>query len=195
MTKLNAGLTTSLPASDPGSAAAWGSKRIKPRPQSCLCLTWSGYPSNDDPQLAVFVRYVSSDVVVKEELLDLIALKETTRGVDIKKVLDETLMRAKIPLNKFVSVATDGAPAMVERNAGLIALIKNDCSYPDFLPIHCIIHRENLISRYFKYEDIMKTVLEIVNFICKHSKLIDNLEILLKNWSSKINPVMSCSTA
>ena len=46
--KLDAGLMTSLPASDPGSAAVWGSKRINPRPQSCLCLTWSGYPSNDD---------------------------------------------------------------------------------------------------------------------------------------------------
>ena len=48
MTKLDAGLMTSLPASDPGSAAVWGSKRIIPRPQSCLCLTWSGYPSNED---------------------------------------------------------------------------------------------------------------------------------------------------
>ena len=48
MTKLDAGLMTSLPASDSGSTAVWGSKRINPRPQSCLCLTWSGYPSNDD---------------------------------------------------------------------------------------------------------------------------------------------------
>ena len=48
MTKLDAGLMTSLPASDPGSTAVWGSKRINPRPQFCLCLTWSGYPSNDD---------------------------------------------------------------------------------------------------------------------------------------------------
>ena len=48
MTKLDAGLMTSLPAFDSGSAAVWGSKRIKPRPQSCLCLTWSGCPSNDD---------------------------------------------------------------------------------------------------------------------------------------------------
>ena len=48
MTKLDAGLMTSLPTSDPCSAAVWGSKRINPRPQSCLCLTWSGYPSNDD---------------------------------------------------------------------------------------------------------------------------------------------------
>ena len=41
-------LITPLPASDSGSAAAWGSKRINPRPQFCLCLTWSGCPSNDD---------------------------------------------------------------------------------------------------------------------------------------------------
>ena len=39
ITKLDAGLITSLPASDSGSAAVWGSKRINPRPQSCLCLT------------------------------------------------------------------------------------------------------------------------------------------------------------
>ena len=38
MTKLNAGLITLLPASDPGSAAVWGNKRINPQPQSCLCL-------------------------------------------------------------------------------------------------------------------------------------------------------------
>ena len=51
MTKLDAGLITSLPASDSGSTAIWGSKRIKPRSQSCLCLTWSGCPSNDDDVL------------------------------------------------------------------------------------------------------------------------------------------------
>ena len=41
---------TSLPASDPGSTAVWGSKRINPRPQFCLCLAWSGCPSNDDDE-------------------------------------------------------------------------------------------------------------------------------------------------
>ena len=50
MTKLDAGLTPSLPASDSDSAAIWGSKRINPRPQSCLCLACSGYPSNDDDE-------------------------------------------------------------------------------------------------------------------------------------------------
>ena len=41
-------LTPSLPASDPGSAAAWDSKRISPRHQSCLLLTRNECPSNND---------------------------------------------------------------------------------------------------------------------------------------------------
>ena len=60
MTKLDAGLMTSLPASDPGSAAVWGSKKINPRPQSCLCLAWSGCPSNDgDPLPYLFCLQIS----------------------------------------------------------------------------------------------------------------------------------------
>ena len=40
-------LNNTQPASDSGNAVVWGSKRINPRPQSCLYLTLSGYPSND----------------------------------------------------------------------------------------------------------------------------------------------------
>ena len=58
MTKLNAGLITTLPASDSGSAAVWGSKRINPWPQSCLCLTWSGYPSNNNDHNNVIHQFV-----------------------------------------------------------------------------------------------------------------------------------------
>ena len=47
MTKPDTGLVTPLPASDSGSTAVWGSKRINPRPQSCLCQSWSGYSLND----------------------------------------------------------------------------------------------------------------------------------------------------
>ena len=66
---------TSLPASDPGCAAVWGSKRINPRPQSYLCLTWSGCPSNDDDNdemLAVMLlsqHLVSSSKTVRPRAL------------------------------------------------------------------------------------------------------------------------------
>ena len=58
MTKLDAGLITLLPASDPGSAAVWGSKRINPRPQFYLCLAWSGCPSNDDDDERAFCNII-----------------------------------------------------------------------------------------------------------------------------------------
>lgn len=55
---------------------------------------------------------ISSDVTVKEEVLALMALKETTRGVEHKNVPDRTLTNADVPLNNLVNVTTDGALAM-----------------------------------------------------------------------------------
>ncbi|XP_047138990.1 general transcription factor II-I repeat domain-containing protein 2A-like [Hydra vulgaris] len=84
--------------------------------------------------MAVFVKYVTSDVIVKEELLDLVELKDTTRGVDIKEALDKALLKANVPINKLVSVATDGASAMAGKHLGLIGLLKSDPKYPEFIP-------------------------------------------------------------
>lgn len=59
---------------------------------------------------------------------------------------------------------------MLEKIAGLIALIKNDPSFLNFLPFRCIIHCEHLAARYFWYEDIMESALEIVSFIRLNEK-------------------------
>lgn len=124
----------------------------------------------DTPQLAVFVRYVASDVTVKEELLNLVALQDTTRGIDVKNALDKILTNAGVPLIKLVSVATDGAPSMVGKNVGLMGLLRNDTQYPDIVPVHCIIHRESLAAKHFKFEHVMTTVLQIINFIRSSAK-------------------------
>ena len=118
-----------------------------------------------NPQLAIFVRYVSSDLTIKEELLDLVTIRETTRGVDIENALDEALKRFHVPLNKLVSVASDGALAMMGKRVGSIGLVKCHPNFPEFLPIHCIIHRQHLAAIHFRYEDVIVTVLDIVNFI------------------------------
>ena len=70
MTNLNAGLITSLPASDSGGSAVWRSKRINPRPQSCLCLTWSGCPSNDDDEyeenyIFIFLKFLLQGLAIQ----------------------------------------------------------------------------------------------------------------------------------
>ena len=109
--------------------------------------------TQNNPKLAVFVRFVLSDLIIKEELLDLVTMRETTRGIDIKNALNEALTRADVPLNKLVSVETDGAPAMEGKRVELIGLMKCDSNFPEFLSIHCIIHREHLAAKYFKYEN------------------------------------------
>ena len=110
-------------------------------------------------------------------------LKKTTRGADTKNALDEAFTRFHVPFNKLVSVVTDGAPAVVGKHVGLIGLMKCNPNFPEFLPIHCIIHRKHLAAKHFRYEDVIKTVLEMVNFICTNGKNTDNYEILWKSWS------------
>ena len=125
----------------------------------------------DKPQLAVFVRYLSRKFHVKEELLDLVAFKYSVK-VDMKNTIDSVLSENIPPecLNKLVSIASDRAPKILGKHCGGITLIMKDDNYPEFLPIHCVIHHEHLITKYFKYDHVMKTVLEMVNFIRSNAK-------------------------
>ena len=109
-------------------------------------------------------------MTVKEELLDMVALKEATRGIDIKDALNKVLTKAQIPPKKLVSVVIDGAPAMVGKRLGIIALIKNDSIFANFFPIHCIIHRKYLVTKHLNYENVIKTVLDIVHYIRLNEK-------------------------
>ena len=59
---------------------------------------------------------------------------------------------------------------MLGKHSGVITLIMKDDNYPEFLLIHCVIHREHLLAKYFKYDHVMKTVLEIINFIRSSEK-------------------------
>jgi len=53
----------------------------------------------DQPQPVVYVRYANFDLIVNEKLLDIIAFKESARGVDIKHALDTILTDADVSLN------------------------------------------------------------------------------------------------
>ena len=73
-------------------------------------------------------------------------------------------------LVKLVSVATDGAPVMQGKHSGVIARITRDYNYPKILHISCVIHREHLAAKYYIYNHVMKTVLDIANFIRSNAK-------------------------
>uniref|UniRef100_A0A8C9ZGS6 HAT C-terminal dimerisation domain-containing protein n=1 Tax=Sander lucioperca TaxID=283035 RepID=A0A8C9ZGS6_SANLU len=123
----------------------------------------------DKPQLAIFVRSVSEDCTIKEELLDIVPLKDRTRGIDLKETLMTVAEKAHLQLSKLTAIATDGAPAMLGAANGLVGLCKADDRFPDFWTFHCIIHQEHLVSKKLNLDHVMKPVLEIVNFIRTHA--------------------------
>ena len=77
---------------------------------------------------------------------------------------------------------------MLEKHDGVIALIMKDNYYPKFLPIHCVIQCEHLVAKYFKYGHVIKTVLEIVNFICSSAKTKGQIRNFIEELDEDIIP-------
>lgn len=79
----------------------------------------------------------------------------------------------KFNLKKIISVTTDGALVIVGNHQGLVQWLRNDpkCNL-DLLSYHCIIYQSVLCCKLDSYlEEIMKTVMSIVNFIGAKSLL------------------------
>ncbi|XP_067947326.1 general transcription factor II-I repeat domain-containing protein 2-like [Watersipora subatra] len=75
----------------------------------------------------------------------------------------------KIPLHKCVSVTTDGAPAVVGRDQGVIARLK---AMPSMLAFYCIIHPTVLcVKLNDHFQQLMCTAMKMINFLRSQSVL------------------------
>ena len=116
-------------------------------------------------QLSIFIRYVFESSIMKEELLDLISLPRTTTEQDISDALIKVLQRHNVPMKKISLITTDGAPSMVEKKKGAISLLRKTKLFSDFKAYHCVIHQQSLCAKHVVIEDVMATVVKIVNCI------------------------------
>ena len=137
----------------------------------------------DKPQLAIIARSVSKICFIKEELLDIVPLKDRTRGIDVKEAMMTPFAKANMPIAKLIAITTNGAPAMISSVNGLVGLYKADQTFPVFWNFHCIIHREQLVSKSLNLDNLMKTVMEIVNYIRHMCLTTDNSRILSLRWT------------
>lgn len=55
----------------------------------------------DKPQLEIFARSVSNECMIKEELLDIVPLKDRTRGMDVKEAMMAVFAKANLPTPKL----------------------------------------------------------------------------------------------
>ena len=74
-------------------------------------------------QLLVYVRYVA-DERINEKFLFCQPLETTSKTVDVFQMLIEFFDKTELSWSKLVGVCTDGAPAMIGANSGLISLVK-----------------------------------------------------------------------
>jgi len=140
--------------------------------------------ASDTAQLLVFVRGVTDDFVVSEELVQLCSMKSNTTGKDIAKETIAAIDKLQLPWDKLAGITTDGAPAMTGKREGAATIIAKhaaDVSNNDnVMKYHCIIHQEALSAKTLGFNDVMKAVIADVNFIrakaLKHRQFKNLLE-------------------
>uniref|UniRef100_A0A3B3HZV5 Uncharacterized protein n=1 Tax=Oryzias latipes TaxID=8090 RepID=A0A3B3HZV5_ORYLA len=141
-------------------------------------------------QLMIFIRMVFEDFSTKEELLTLLPLKTTTRGVDIYTTVKNFFVEKKVPVQKLVSVTTDGAPAMTGRHVGFIAQCKNDPDFPKFLHYHCIIHQQAICAKVTGFDHVMTPVVKIINSIRSKAKQHRMFKMLMDELSAEYGDLL-----
>lgn len=116
-------------------------------------------------QFSIIARYATGDTL-REEILAVLPMKETTRGEDLFMSFMEFAKEKKIPLDKLISVCTDGAPCMLGKNKGFVALLREH-EKRAILSFHCILHQEALCAQTCGQQlgEVMSLVIRVVNFI------------------------------
>ncbi|CAK6436213.1 unnamed protein product [Pipistrellus nathusii] len=121
-------------------------------------------------QLAIFVRGITAEFDTREELLSLEAMHGTTRGEDLFERLVLSMKKFELTFEKLSGLITDGAPAMVDSQKGLISLVKKELNRLSLDPsnliiCHCIIHQESLCAQSLRLNSVMSTVVSCINFV------------------------------
>lgn len=89
--------------------------------------------------------------VQEEKIKIYLAIKKmlTKRGIEPKQV---------------VSLTTDGAPAMIGREKGAVARLKED--NPELIAYHCIIHQSVICASLSdEHAEVMNTMMKMINFL------------------------------
>jgi hypothetical protein len=108
----------------------------------------------ESAQLGIFIRGIDQQFYVTEELLALVPLKGITKGTDLS-------------LSNLQGVVTDGARAMVgkKRRFCFASTERAELEGTEIVQYHCSIHQENLCAKTMGFENVMKVIVTLVNFI------------------------------
>ena len=116
----------------------------------------------DINQLSIFVRIIDNEFCIHEELLALVPMHGTTKGVNIFNAVRQEVQKYG-GFAKCTAIVTDEATAMVGHVNGFRGLLKTHgitCH-----TYHCIIHQKALCGKILMLSSTMKIVTKITNLI------------------------------
>lgn len=149
--------------------------------------------ATDTAQLAIFIRGVDEEYSITEEMASLVPLKNTTKSKDFYLAIKNTLERFHLGMNNISGIVTDGAPAMIGKHEGVVKLIENDAIATGnfkLMKYHCIVHQENLCSKSLKIDNVMKIIIETVNFIRSNALNHRQFQEFLKSIDSEYGDII-----
>ncbi|XP_047146246.1 general transcription factor II-I repeat domain-containing protein 2-like [Hydra vulgaris] len=160
----------------------------------CKCEAYSlaldeSTDRSDTAQLAIFIRFITSNFEIIEELLDFRHMKGTTKGEDILSEVKKTMIKFDLPETKLSGVTTDGASSMKGKNIGFVALFKKSINH-NILSYHCIIHQEQLCAKVLEMKEVMEIVIQTVNFIRSRGLNHRQFKQLLEDCGSEAEDVI-----
>ena len=152
----------------------------------------------DTSQLAVFIRGIDSQMKVTEEFLDVVSLKNTTTGRDIKDAVIKCMEDHQLDLKNLIGIATDGAPSMIGKNVGAVTLILRhieplegcSSSGKEMFLCHCLLHLENLCAQVLNMSHVMTVVVKAVNSIKNNSLKHRQFQEYLNELESEYSDVL-----
>ena len=100
---------------------------------------------NQVSQLVIYARIVDDHLKIKDTLIDILPMHETTKSSDIYQKIIESLQRYGKGPKDVTSITTDGAKSMRGVKEGVTAKLKRDNN--NLIDLHCILHQEDLVAK------------------------------------------------
>jgi len=117
--------------------------------------------------LAIFILGVDETFSVTEEFLGLVPVMDTTTATDIFNSLRGVLSRVGIDWSRAVCIATDNAPSVIGKKAGIATKFREKVQVARggrvLWTFQCISHQEALCCKSLKIDHVMQVVVRTVN--------------------------------
>ncbi|ROT71300.1 general transcription factor II-I repeat domain-containing protein 2-like [Penaeus vannamei] len=150
----------------------------------------------DSAQLLIFIRGVSANFEMCEELAALQSLKGTTTGEDIFGKVYQTMEELDLDWSKLASITTDGASSKVGMSRGLIGRMNREMEERGLtapLQVHCLIHQQALCCKVLTWDSVMKVVVSCINFIRAKGLKHRQFQEFLSELESAHGDVLYCT--